>query len=219
MKSLLVIQHEADTPPGTTLEWAALRGYTVHHWSPGTDAPPVKTDFDLVVICGGSMDTFEEEKHPWLVVEKEFIRKLVKNNTKIFGLCLGSQLLAEILGGSVHQHHGWEIGFVPVKTRDASTLQAFHWHRYTFELPPGAELLCEGSFCKNQAFTFGKNIMATQFHPETTEQWIRECAEEVALNEKAYTGLVQSEKDMLASLPLQKDLKHWYFDQLDQLVK
>ncbi|QDK46972.1 type 1 glutamine amidotransferase [Bdellovibrio sp. ZAP7] len=216
MKKLLIIQHELDGPPGTTLDWASQNNYAVELWSPYLGEPaPTRLDYDGAVICGGSMDTFEEEKFPWLRAEKKLIRDLIDNNVKIFGLCLGSQLIADIMGGKVHIHDpGWEIGFVPVETTDGETIQAFHWHHCTFDLPPGAELFATNSFCKNQGYKIGKNIVATQFHPETTEDWIRECADEVGTSHK---GIVQNRTEMLASLPLQKPLKEWYFRQLDKL--
>jgi GMP synthase-like glutamine amidotransferase len=218
MKKLLVIQHESDGPAGTTLDWASQNNYSVTHWYPaeGGPAPDFKA-FDGVIICGGSMDTFEEDKFPWLKTEKKFIRDLIDNKKKIFGLCLGSQMIADILGAKVYIHQpGWEVGFVPVKTVEGETIQAFHWHHCTFELPSGAELIATNDFCKNQAYKIGDNIVATQFHPETTEDWIRECADEVG---SEHQGLVQNRSEMLADLPLQKPLKEWYFKQLDKLFK
>lgn len=215
MKKILIVQHEEDTPPGTTLEWAQNRGYAVEMWSPATQNPPTQLDHDLVVICGGSMDTHEEKKYPWLVTEKKVLRRLLDQETKIFGLCLGSQLLAEVLGGSVHQHVGWEIGFIPVTLNNGQTLSVFHWHRYTFELPPGAELLAQGTYCRNQAFRYGSHIIATQFHPEATLEWIQESAQEV----RQHQGNVQSADEIMRSLSLQAPMKAWYFEKLDELVK
>lgn len=217
MKRILIIQHEDDAPPGTTLEWACLRNYNVEYWHPAQDInPPVESKFDLVVICGGSMDTFEEEKHPWLISEKKFLRNLIKRNIKIFGLCLGSQLLAEVLGGSVYKHKGWEIGFVPVTTRQGTSLEVFHWHQYTFDLPPGADLIVQGDYCRNQAFKYGSNIIGTQFHPESTPKWIEECSECIR---DSHQGVVQNKEQMLSAIHLQKNLQDWYFSQLDELVR
>ncbi|MGZ3772328.1 MAG: type 1 glutamine amidotransferase [Pseudobdellovibrionaceae bacterium] len=216
MKRLLIIQHEDDTPPGTTLEWAQLRNYKVEYWYPAKDLnAPVDRNFDLIVICGGGMDTFEEQKFPWLITEKAFLRDIIHRNIRIFGLCLGAQMLAEILGGSVYQHKGWEIGFIPVKTLEGEMLNVFHWHRYTFELPPGAELIVTGDFCKNQAFKYGDTITTTQFHPEATKEWIEECSNSLR---DSYEGLVQNKMQILNSMPLQKKLQAWYFSKLDELV-
>jgi GMP synthase-like glutamine amidotransferase len=106
------------------------------------------------------------------------------------------------------------VGFVPVKNLDGSTLQAFHWHHCTFDLPPGAELIATNEFCRNQAYKLGDNVVATQFHPETTEDWIRECADEVG---SQHQGLVQNKEQMLSSMNLQKPQQDWFFLQLDRL--
>ena len=214
---ILIIQHEDDSPPGTTLEWARLRQQELIYWRPASEqAPPETTDLAGVVICGGSMDAFEEDKFPWLKTEKTFIRALLENKIKVFGLCLGSQLLAEMLGGRVYQHVGWEIGFVPGKTSDGVAVPMFHWHHCTFDLPAGAELFIQGEFCRNQAFKVGEQVVATQFHPEATPEWIRECAEEVR---NGHRGNVQSGSEILKSLPQQKELQAWYFQQLDNLFQ
>ncbi|MBO9667675.1 MAG: type 1 glutamine amidotransferase [Bdellovibrio sp.] len=216
MKKLLIIQHENDVPPGSTLDWARLNNYDVEYWYPAEESPaPAPEKYSAVVICGGSMDTFEEEKFPWLQTEKKFLRTLIDRKQKIFGICLGSQLIAEIMGGKVYIHNpGWEVGFVPLKTLDGGTLHAFHWHHCTFDLPPGAELIATNDFCRNQAYRLGNNIIATQFHPEATEEWIRECAEEVA---PKHQGQVQNKGQMLASMNLQKPQQDWFFQQLDRL--
>ncbi|WP_413557356.1 type 1 glutamine amidotransferase [Bdellovibrio sp. HCB209] len=215
MQKLLIIQHQPTVPPGSTLEWAAKNNIAVEYWHPaeGGSAPNIAT-VDGVVICGGTANAFEEDKYPWLKTEKQFLKDLIKENKKIFGLCLGSQLLAEVLGGKVFVNpNGWESGFVPVRMQDGSTLQAFQSHLCTFDLPAGAELFASSELCKNQAYRFGKNIIATQFHPETTVDWIKFCADK---DLSARFGQVQTKEQMLNSLALQKPLQDWYFKQLDQ---
>lgn len=215
MQRLLIIQHEDDTPAGTTLEWAQARKLQVHIWQPAKEPqPPVSTPYLGIVICGGGMDTFEEEKHPWLITEKNFLREQLRQKTKIFGLCLGSQLLAEIFGGRVYQHSGWEIGFLPVKNSQGESLTVFHWHHCTFELPPQAERIFHGDYCLNQAFKVGDQVIATQFHPESTAEWVRTCSQELQAH---HQGNVQSQEQILGSLSLLVPLQKWYFQQLDEL--
>lgn len=212
---LLIIQHEASTPAGTTLEWAKNHSLEVVFWHPAQESlPPSLEGLCGAVICGGGMDTFEEERFPWLKTEKAYLRQLLDHKIKIFGLCLGSQLLAEILGGRVYQHPGWEIGFIRLSRAGQEPLPVFHWHHCTFDLPPGAELILQGDYCRNQAFKVGDQVIATQFHPEATQEWIRECAGDV---KEKHQGNVQSTEEMLRDLPLQKVQQAWYFQQLDQL--
>ncbi|QDK43943.1 type 1 glutamine amidotransferase [Bdellovibrio sp. ZAP7] len=216
MQKLLIIQHQQSVPPGSTLEWAKKNSIQVEYWHPadGTPAPDFKPYLG-VVICGGTANAFEEDKFPWLQTEKAFIKNLVQNDQKVFGLCLGAQLLADVLGERVFVHPaGWESGFVPVKMSSGETLQVFQSHLCTFDLPKSAELFATNDFCKNQAYRVGKNIVATQFHPEATDEWIKYCSEK---DLSARTGNVQNKTEMLNSLPLRKSLQDWYFKQLDQL--
>jgi len=215
MKKLLIIQHENDTPPGTTLEWARLRNIETTLWQPALQGKAPAVDAETgIVVCGGGMDTYEEDKYPWLKTEKNFLRERIQKKTKIFGLCLGSQLLAEVLGGKVFPHHGWEVGFLPVKDAQGDSLLVFQFHHVTFDLPPTAERLFSGDYCLNQAFKVGEQIVATQFHPESTKEWIATCSDEV---QPHHQGNVQTKEQILASLPLQENLQAWYFKQLDQL--
>ncbi|AFY02542.1 type 1 glutamine amidotransferase [Bdellovibrio bacteriovorus] len=217
MQDLLIIQHENDTPPGTVLLWAKQQGLKPHVWNIATEPAPFKPeDIKALVICGGTMDTFEEDKHPWLIDEKVFIKKCVKLGMPVFGLCLGSQLLAEVLGGRVYAAGKWEVGFVPVTMKDQTspyTLNVFHWHQCTFDLPPGGELMATNDFFPNQAFRWGTNVVATQFHPESTLEWIHECADSVTPEQ---AGLVQTKKEMLESIPLQQPMQDWFFKTLTQ---
>jgi GMP synthase-like glutamine amidotransferase len=48
------------------------------------------------------------------------------------------------------------------------TVDAFHWHGESFDLPPGAIRLCESAGCPRQAFSFRDHVLALQFHLETT---------------------------------------------------
>lgn len=138
---------------------------------------PQLNSFDILIIMGGPMGVYEEEKYPWLTKEKGFIKKAIKQNRKILGICLGAQLIAECLEGKVYKNKYSEIGWFPVflkkDDKNHNILRSlpekfitFHWHNDTFALPKGAVHFASSSACKNQAFMFGSDIIGLQFHPE-----------------------------------------------------
>jgi len=145
------------------------------------EKPPELNSFDVLLIMGGSMGVNDENKFPWLKNEKKFIGEAIKNKKKILGICLGSQMLAAVLGARVFQNSEPEIGFFPVFKKSANVLfknfpdtsVVFQWHGDTFDLPQGAELLASSEACVNQAFMVGSNILALQFHLEITEELLK----------------------------------------------
>ncbi len=60
---------------------------------------PSLDSFDMLVMMGGYMSVYEEDRHPWLVGEKEFIRQAIRSGKAVLGVCLGAQLIASALGG------------------------------------------------------------------------------------------------------------------------
>ncbi len=173
------------------------------------DALPAQGDFDALIIMGGPMGVYDEATLPWLASEKQFIKQTVLAGKRVLGICLGSQLLAEVLGGHVFKNAYKEIGWWPVTRRPdcaGSALAAafpdeaevFHWHGDTFTLPEGAQLLASSSGCRNQGFVWNEQVLALQFHLETTLQdarsWLAQDTDE--LDGSRY---VQTAQAMLAS--------------------
>jgi GMP synthase-like glutamine amidotransferase len=133
-------------------------------------------DFDWLVIMGGSMNIYKEVKYPWLREEKNFITEAIASKKIVLGVCLGSQLIADVLGGRASKNRFREIGWFPVSlTREArkssifsnlpDIFTAFHWHGDTFKIPPGALRIAESEGCANQAFEYGR-VIGLQFHLE-----------------------------------------------------
>jgi len=82
------------------------------------ESPPKLNEFDWLIIMGGPMNIYEHDKYPWLVKEKEFIRQAIEEDKIVLGICLGDQLMADVLGGKVHRNDHREIGWFPVKLTD-----------------------------------------------------------------------------------------------------
>lgn len=210
----LIIQHEEDTPPGSSLDWLCSRGISYEIIFANEGLTKInQEEFDILFICGGAMNVDQEDLYPWLKVEKEFITRFIKDRKKIIGLCLGAQLLAEILGGEVRPHPFWEVGWQTVDLGNHQTLCVFQWHAYSFTLPPKAKLIATNKACTQQGFSYQDQILAYQFHPEADKKWIEECANDPQLPPK--DKFVQSRSEILENIYLQEKLQAWYFRELD----
>lgn len=175
------IQHEPLEGPAGILDWAIAQGASTSftHIYKG-DIFPSHDSFDWLVLMGGSMGAYEEDKFPWLRTEKNFLELTLKKQKTILGICLGAQILANVLGAQVKKNAFKEIGWFPVTlTQDGltsplfkgipTTFQAFHWHGDTFDIPKSAKLLASSAACTNQAFATSDNrAIGLQFHLETT---------------------------------------------------
>lgn len=173
---ILIFKHIHDEPAGHAEQWALERGHTFcyHYWDHNNvikDLP----EFELLIIMGGLMGAYEEETYPWLVIEKQLIREAISGGKKVLGICLGAQLIASALGARVYKNDHAEIGFHPVKpvlqnhtvlAENNEESSFFQWHGDTFDLPEGACLIATSDRVKNQAFSYGNNVTALQFHPE-----------------------------------------------------
>jgi len=167
--------------PGYLLDWADAAGhsYTFTRFYE-SDLIPKLDDFDLLVVMGGPMSIGDEAIYPWLAAEKEFIKQAIDAGKKTLGICLGSQLIAGVLGAKVYPNRHKEIGWFPVFKNEfscydctrylARELMAFHWHGDTFDLPPGAFRLYSSEATLNQAFSFQDHVLALQFHWEMKKE-------------------------------------------------
>lgn len=204
------LQHVPFENPGSILTWAKEKGHKVTNTEFFKEGIlPEQKEYDWLVIMGGPMNIYEEEKYPWLVKEKIFIKEAIKAGKVILGLCLGGQLIADCIGGRVTKNPCKEIGWFPVRlTKEArqSSLFSyfpeqpvvFEWHGDTFNfLPEEAVLLAENEACSHQAFVFKNRIFGFQYHLENTLEIIKglteNCREEVIPD-----TYVQTEKELLS---------------------
>ena len=168
-------------------------GLGVDPGAPAGDPLPDPASYAAVVVMGGPMGAYDDEAHPWLPGVRDLLRAAVARQVPTLGICLGGQLLAGALGGTVRVgDEGPEIGPGLVAKRDVAvhdrlfgpvpfTPDVLHWHwDVVTELPVGATLLASGTRYPHQAFRIGELAWGTQFHVETTpEQVLRWAAEDV----------------------------------------
>lgn len=183
--NLLCLQHVDFEGPAAICDWANSHGHqlAIFHMSSGGTMSTLK-DWDGLIILGGPMSVHDESSTPWLRTEKNFLRQAVSAGKKVLGICLGAQLLAEVLGGDVRQAPNREIGWFPITwTNEAlrspliagfpPTTIAFHWHGEMFSVPREAITLASSAACPNQGFWYPPHVLALQFHLEATAESIR----------------------------------------------
>ncbi len=232
---LEILQHSEGTPPGSVLEWASLRGIDVkiHRLDQGARLSKINSHA-LLVILGGPMSVWEVDQNPWLAAEKSFLKDAITSGQRCLGLCLGGQLLSEVLGAEVRPSGSWEVGWhdvtvenifslysksgpIPDPAVDQLPLRVFQWHQDCFSLPPQARRIATNGFSQTQGFAYGDNVVGLQFHPESTSEFVRECAEDPDYP----TGpLVQKPSDLLEGFSQhQPPMKAWFFQLLDRLCR
>lgn len=175
-----VFQHVPFEGPAEIGRWLEQRGVTptFTYFFAEAVLPPVET-VDWLVIMGGPMSVNDEATLPWLRQEKTFIARALQRGATVLGVCLGAQLIADVLGGKVTPNREREIGWFPVTHTTGAEkhplgscfpaqAEVFHWHGETFSLPAGAAHLLRSAACEHQAFAVGDRVLGLQFHLETT---------------------------------------------------
>ncbi len=170
---VLSIVHEADAGAGVFGAFPT--------WVPSAQPPPSAHDVDALMIFGGSMHVDQDDGHPWLAPEKEFIRAALDRGTPILGVCLGSQLLAEAAGAAPYRAKEPEIGWYEIEITEAGaadpvigplapSVELFEWHHYVAPLPPGAVELARTPACLQAFRVQDKPAWGLQFHAEVTKE-------------------------------------------------
>ena len=161
-----------------------------------------------LVFMGGPMSV--NDPLPWVAQSCALIRAAVAADLPVLGHCLGGQLIAKALDGTVSRNPVKEIGWGPVRVLDNDTahnwfgdlagFETFHWHGETFSIPSGAVRLLESDYCANQAYALGKTF-GMQCHVEMTEEMIRQwCKDGTGEIATSNSPAVQSPETMQAGM-------------------
>lgn len=223
------LQHVPFEGPAAIAEWAGSRGHDLAVTESWREAMPAPDAFDALVVMGGPMGVHDEAELPWLRGEKALIRAAIDADRMVVGVCLGAQLMADVLGARVYRNAHREIGWLPVDLTPAARAcglfdgmpdrpVVFQWHGDTFDLPAGAAPLASSGGCRNQAFLAGRRALALQFHFESTaagvESLLVHCAGEMTPG-----PYVQSASAIRAAIPDGvRRTNGWLFTVLDRLA-
>lgn len=208
-------------------DWARHQGHSLSSTQlyAGEELPGTE-EFDFLVVMGGPMSVKDEAALAWLRPEKRLVGEAMAAGKPVLGVCLGAQMIADVLGARVYRNRVKEVGWAAVqRTAEAAEsavfrdfpedLNVFHWHGETFDLPAGATLLASTLACRNQAFSYG-SALALQFHLEMTEEIIEPlmeaCAED--LNSGPYA---QSMEEIRAGLWRAETIRPVLYGLLDRL--
>lgn len=177
-KRVLCVLHQADSSTGQV--GIALRqlGHLVKIICPleGQSLPRQIDRFDGLIVFGGPMSANDDHLRG-IQIELKLIDRWLHTDRPFWGICLGAQLMARILGSRIEKHPQElvEIGWYPLspvghgKHIFRSLTHVYQWHREGFELPNGAIRLASGPhecLFNEQAFMVRPHLLATQFHPE-----------------------------------------------------
>ena len=196
MRVFHILQHVEREGPGLFKGIAEQKGFLIkiYRIDLGDNLPIVKKD-DLILILGGPMglEDISSGKFPWLNDEVDLIKKSIKDNIGMLGVCLGAQLLAYAAGGKIEKLLGGqplkvmpEVGWSEILVNNRSKynqifkepLYGLHWHSDRVILPPNADLIASSKRCKEQLFKISDYSFGIQFHVEydnkMVKRWIRE---------------------------------------------
>lgn len=215
------LQHVPFENLGSIQTWATKQGCSVTgtHLYNHEDLPE-QSDFDWLVVMGGPMNIYEEDSYPWLAPEKQFIRDAIDSGKVVIGICLGAQLVADVIGGKVTKNPQLEIGWFKVELKDETKSSpllsflpdepmVFQWHGDTFStLPDDAVCIAESDACSHQAFIYKGRVFGFQFHLESTmetiESLVNNCREEMVPGE-----FVQTPEELFCHPEYFKQANQW----------
>lgn len=184
-RSAIAIRHVAFEDLGLLAPIMERAGWSVSFCDAPVDdlSDRAIRDADLLIVLGGPIGVYETDIYPFLSTELALLEHRLRRGLPTLGICHGAQLMAQALGGRVFPGKVKEIGWGPIDlTADGKSSclrnlhsNVLHWHGDTFDLPRDAVRLASNGNYENQAFAWGRNALALQFHleavPRQLEEW------------------------------------------------
>ena len=182
-RKLVLVRHGDDPPDDRVVSFAVTQGFDPVIVRPfkGEALPEADDSVAGSVIYGGPFNVFEEDRHPFLHAEAEWIRTCMAGKVPLLGICQGAQQIARVMGAEVGPPASGlhEFGYYPVSPTPEGqdllpdTLYMTQAHFHTFAIPEGAVHIATSPLYPNQAFRIGDRTYGFQFHPECTIEGFR----------------------------------------------
>ncbi len=219
MKRIHYFQHVPFENLGAIETWATNQGHAVSatQYYLGQSSPSME-ELDWLIVMGGPMGVDDDDIYPWLAAEKQAIENALDAGKVVLGICLGAQLIAQVLGANVEPNAHKEIGWLTVQFAEdcrnhplaqgfPDIWRTFHWHGDTFDLPQGACRLASSQACHNQGFFYQDRVVGLQFHLEVTRSGAEALVHHCAVDLKATSSFVQSPSQILdANAPFDENI-------------
>jgi GMP synthase (glutamine-hydrolysing) len=207
---VLVVQHEDECPPALFGAWLTDAGVALDIRRPDLDeALPATLDVHSgMLVLGGAMNAVDEETTPWLATTKALVRSAVERDLPLLGICLGHQIVAHALGGTVApnprgtQADLLDIGWTTAADDDllfrSRPRRAVHWNDDIVIRPPsGSTVLASAPGGEVQALRFARHAWGIQSHPEVDATMLRTWAEHDGVDAEEFIGRTAAAREEL----------------------
>jgi GMP synthase (glutamine-hydrolysing) len=192
--NILVLRHEQCSRLGMLSKTPCRKNVSIKYLNVAEQerlSEPI-TDYSHVVVLGGAASAYEEDIYPYLKDEFRLVEDAIAARIPIVGICLGSQILAKVLGARVYRGKaGREAGWHEVELLESAQhdrllkgfpkrFKVFQFHQDTFEIPTHCVRLAQSDRYPNQAFRYEDFVWAIQFHLDMDAMVIRDCVSSLA---------------------------------------
>lgn len=193
-RTAVALRHVSYQDLGAFEEMLRARAFHVRYFDIGsTDLATAELGQpELLIVLGGPLHAYDVDRYPFLRKEIALLEARLAAGQPCLGLGLGAHLMARALGARVAPDASYRIGWAPLTLTAAGAASplrhlvgpVLHWHFDIYDLPNGAERLASSETCADEAFAYGRNALALQFHIEVVakkfERWLINRAPEIA---------------------------------------
>jgi len=175
----LFVKHSQNWNVDRCTRWMQANNRSIQWCYPADgDRFPEPDGFAGIVVFGGANSANDCTEHAWVKQELAFIERCLHNDASLFGICLGAQMMARVMGASIKPHHNAlrEVGFCqinPVAGEEQfldKPLNIMQWHSEGFDLPSDTRCIAAGDDFPNQAYEVNDRVYGVQFHPEVNAE-------------------------------------------------